>query len=211
MVEFSWSTFIASLVGSGVTAWLVVRGLSGFLADRWMARYKSGLDKELEDYKNALQQKRQRIEAELGHRTYVSKTQFETEYNALKDCFAALGRLRLSFNGLRPMTDFLPDNSEDKQKVFQSRMTVVSERYNVFVDTHESLYPFIPEEIHEQFKECSKAARTELTLMRTDFERSMSIKGYLDAETRQDKFSTAYYTAARLIRSRFKDLVITAD
>ena len=46
--DFSVSTVLTSLLGSGVTAWLVVRGLSGHLADRWLARYKSDLDKEFD-------------------------------------------------------------------------------------------------------------------------------------------------------------------
>ncbi len=50
MYDFSLPTILTSLVGSGVTAWLVVRGLSGHLADRWLARYKSDLDKEFESY-----------------------------------------------------------------------------------------------------------------------------------------------------------------
>jgi len=83
MSGFSLPTFIASLVGSGVTAGLVVRALSGHLADRWLARYKSDLDKEFESYRDVLDQKRKRAEAELGHRTYVTKTQFDTEFNAV--------------------------------------------------------------------------------------------------------------------------------
>jgi hypothetical protein len=102
MHDFSLPTFLSSLAGSGVTAWLVVKGLSGPVADRWLARYKSGLDKEFENYRDALEQKRKQIEAELGHRTYVTKTQFDTEFNANEGHLCALGRLRLSFNGLRP-------------------------------------------------------------------------------------------------------------
>ena len=76
-------------------AWLVVKGLSGTLADRWLTRYKSELDKEFESYRDTLEQKRKRVEADLGHRSYISKTQFDTQFNAVKDIFAALGRLRL--------------------------------------------------------------------------------------------------------------------
>jgi hypothetical protein len=41
---------VTSLVGSGATEWLVVKGLSRYLGDRWLAKYKSGLDKEFEEY-----------------------------------------------------------------------------------------------------------------------------------------------------------------
>ena len=100
MPDFSWTTFLSSLVGSGVTAWLVVRGLGGHLADRWLAKYKGELDKEFEKYRDTLEQRRKRVEADLGKRTYVNKAQFDAEFNAIKDIFAALGKLRLSFNNL---------------------------------------------------------------------------------------------------------------
>lgn len=90
---FDWTTFLTTLMGSGLLSIGVVRGLSGHLADRWLARYKSELDKQLEAYRDTLEQRRRQIEAELGHRTYVTKTQFDTEFNAIKDSFAALGKL----------------------------------------------------------------------------------------------------------------------
>ena len=122
MYDFSLPTFLTSLAGSGVTAWLVVRGLSGHLADRWLARHKSDLDKEFESYRDTLERKRKRIEAELGHRTYVTKTQFDTEFNAVKDIFAALGKLRLSFNGLRPFVDWTPQDEQEKLKLISVRL-----------------------------------------------------------------------------------------
>ena len=38
---FDWTTFLTTLMGSGLVSIGVVRGLSGHLADRWIARYKS--------------------------------------------------------------------------------------------------------------------------------------------------------------------------
>lgn len=92
---------------------MVVKGLSDPLAERWLARYKRDLDKEFESYRASLEQKRKRIGADLGHRTYVTKTQFDTEFAAVKDIFAALGRLRLSFNSLRPFFDWRPQDEEE--------------------------------------------------------------------------------------------------
>ena len=109
---FDWKTLLASLISSGLLSLGVVKGLSGYLGDRWMARYKSELDKELEAYRDALERRSKRIEIELGHRTYVSKTQFDTEFNAIRDCFSELGKLRLTFNGLRPMNRLDPPGPE---------------------------------------------------------------------------------------------------
>ena len=70
-------------MGSGATAWLTVRGLGSHLASRWLARYKNELDKEFEKYRDALEQRRKRVEADLGQRSYVSKAQFDTEFGGL--------------------------------------------------------------------------------------------------------------------------------
>jgi len=206
MHDFSLPTFLTSLVGSGVTAWLVVKGLSGHLAERWLARYKSDLDKEFEGYRDALEQKRKRIEAELGHRTYVTKTQFDTEFNAVKDIFAALGKLRLSFNGLRPFVDWPPQDEREKLKLISLRLNHFRERFNVLVDTAESVYPFVPENIYAQLEICMNAGQVEIRHIEEAGVEALSAKGYADGAKQHKKFTTAYFTAATLVRERFNQL-----
>jgi hypothetical protein len=147
-----------SILGGAGAGWAVVRGLSSHLADRWLARYKNDLDKELEGYKDTLENKRKKLEAEVGHRTYISKTQFDTEFNALKECFGHLGKLRLAFNGLRPCLDWLPPEEDDRMKVLRARLELFAEHYNAFVASTESLYPFIPADIDEEFNKCGESS-----------------------------------------------------
>ncbi len=206
MFEFSLTTFLASLVGSGATAWLVVKGLSGHIAERWLARYKSGLDKEFESYRDNLEQKRKQLEAELGHRTYVTKTQFDTEFNAVKDIFAALGRLRLCFNGLRPFVDWTPQGDEEKLKLISLRLNQFRERFNVLVDAVESVYPFVPETIYTQFEVCVKAALIEIRQIERSGVDALSPKGYSEGAVNHENFTSAYFTAAKLVRERFAQL-----
>jgi hypothetical protein len=191
MYGFSVTTFLASLMGSSAMAWLVVKGLSGTLADRWLTRYKSELDKEFESYRDTLEQKRKRVEADLGHRSYISKTQFDTQFNAVKDIFAALGRLRLSFNGLRPFLDWTPQDENEKLKLISSRLNHFTEKFNVLVDAAESVYPFVPESIYAQFEVCMKAALLEIK----------------DIQHSGIEFTAAYFTAAKLVREHFTQMV----
>jgi len=206
MSGFSLATFLSSLLGSGVTAWLVVRGLSSHLADRWLTRYKSDLDKEFENYRDALEQKRKRVEAELGHRTYVTKTQFDTEFDAVKDIFAALGKLRLSFNGLRPFLDWTPQDERERLRLISARLNHFRERFNVLVDTAESVYPFVPEDIYAQLEICMKAGFVEMRHIEEAGVDALSPKGYDDGAKQHEKFSTAYFAAAKLVREHFKQL-----
>jgi hypothetical protein len=206
MYEFSLPTFLASLAGGGATAWLVAKGLSGHLADRWMARYKSDLDKEFESYRDMLEQKRKRVEAELGHWSYVTKTQFDTEFNATKDIFAALGKLRLSFNGLRPFLDWIPPDEQERLRLISNRLNHFKERFNVLVDTAESVYPFVPEGIYTQLQVCMNAAFIEIRHIEEAGAEALSPRGYSDGAKQHEQFTTAYFTAAKLTREHFKGL-----
>jgi hypothetical protein len=176
-----------------------------------MARYKSGLDKELEAYRDTLERKRKQIEAELGHRTYVSKTQFDTEFNAAKDCFSALGKLRLSLNGLRPFMDWTPEDHEEKVKLLIKRLDSVKERFNPFVDISESVYPFIPDDISEQFEICSKVVLLEIRHIEADIDEALGPAGYVEGNKAHEKFDSAYFKAAKLIRQRFHQLSVVRD
>ena len=208
---FDWTTFLTTLAGSGLVSVGVVKGLSGYLVDRWIARYKSDLDKQLEAYRDTLEQRRKRIEADLGHRTYVTKTQFDTEFNAIRDCFAALGKLRLSFNGLRPFVDRTPQGEEEKAKLAISRLNHFKERFNPFVDTLQTLYPFIPEDIYEQFEICSRSAFIEIGDFEDDIRKALLPSGYMQGEEHHEKFDNAYFTAAKLARQRFRQLSVVSD
>jgi len=207
MYGFSVTTFLASLMGSSAMAWLVVKGLSGTLADRWLTRYKSELDKEFESYRDTLEQKRKRVEADLGHRSYISKTQFDTQFNAVKDIFAALGRLRLSFNGLRPFLDWTPQDENEKLKLISSRLNHFTEKFNVLVDAAESVYPFVPESIYAQFEVCMKAALLEIKDIQHSGIEALSSAGYSRGAKQHEKFTAAYFTAAKLVREHFTQMV----
>ena len=208
--DFSTSTFITSLIGSGATAWLVVKGLSGHLADRWLAKYRSDLDKEFEAYRDVLEQKRKRLEAELTHQVYTTQTRFDTEFNAIKEIFAALGKPRLSFNGLRPFVDRTPIDKEDKFKEIIRRLSHFTERYNTLVDTAESAYPFVPEDIYAELEKCMKAAMIEIRDIEGAGPEALSPSGYSYGATQHETFTIAYFAAARLARERFSRLSVVS-
>ncbi len=176
-------------------------GLARYLGDRWMVRYKARYDQELEAYKDTLGRKRRKIEAELGHRVYVGKTQFDTEYNALKDCFAALGKLRLAFNGLPPMVDWMPEEEQERMKVLLSRLNHFKDRYSPVVDTAASVYPFVPEDIYAEFDICMKAALLEIRHIEEDPSKAFVHSGYAQGGKYREKFDAAYFAAGRLTAS----------
>jgi hypothetical protein len=137
---FSLSTFLASVAGSGLLAAGVAKWLSGYLSDRWIANHKAELDQEFETYRDSLERKRKRLEAELSHGIYTTQIQFDTEFNALKEIFAALGNVKLSFNGMRPLLEHnLPKEEEGKYEMLKARLSIFVDRYNVLVEKVEGV------------------------------------------------------------------------
>jgi hypothetical protein len=208
--NFSMSSVLVSLVGSLAMIPLVVKGLCGHFVDRWLAKYKSELDKEFESYRDALEQKRKRLDAQLSHRVYTTQTQFDTEFNSIKEIFAALGKLRLSFNGLRPFVDWAPTGEEERRKEIIRRLSHFTDRYNAFVDTAESAYPFVPEDIYSELEKCMKAAMIEIRHVEGAGSEALSPAGYSDGEKQHQIFTNAYFAAARLVRERFKSLSVVS-
>lgn len=206
MQAFSWATFLSSVIGSGVTAFAVVRGLGSHIADRWLARYRNDLDKEFEKYRDALEQRRKRVEADLGQRTYVNKAQFDTEFNAIKDIFAALGKLRLSFNGLRPFLDWIPSDEKAKLQVISTRLGHFKPLLDSVITTVESAYPFVPDDIYQQLEICMRAGIIEMRHIEQAGANALSPSGYDDGEKQHQKFTKAYFAAAELVRERLKQL-----
>ena len=153
-----------------------------------------------------LEQGRKLTEAKLGHRTYVTNTQFDTEFNAVREIFAALGKLRLSFNGLRPMVDWTPVNEEETLKVISVRLNHFHERYLALVDTAASVYPFVPEHIYTQLEVCMKAAFIEMRHIEQAGSEALSPRGYEDGQRQHEKFTAAYFNAAKLVREHFNQL-----
>jgi hypothetical protein len=206
VADFSWITFLGSIAGSGATAWLVVKGLSGHLGDRWLARYKNDLDKEFEKYRDALEQRRKRAEADLGQRTYVSKAQFDTEFSSIKDIFAMLGQLRLSFNGLRPFIDWVPPDDQGKVQLISSRLSHFRPRLDAYITAVESAYPFIPDSIYQQLEMCMRMGLIELHHIEEAGAKALSPSGYTDGLKQHEQFTKAYFAAARLVRERLQQL-----
>jgi hypothetical protein len=207
---FSWSTVLTSLVGSGLISLAVAQGLAKHLGDRWLARHKNDLDKEFESYRSTLEQKRKRVEAELSHRVYVTQTHFDAEFKALQDIFAVLGKLRLSFNGLRPDFSWGPTDEKEKSKILVQRLEDFKDKYNQFVSTAESLFPFVPEEIFEHVQICMKTAHIEIAHIETAGPATFTLGWFEDGARQRDKFTNAYFLAAKLTRERIRQLSVVS-
>jgi hypothetical protein len=208
---FDWMTFISSLGASGIVSLATVHGLAGLLRDRLMLELKATLDKEFEGYRSSLEQDHKVKEAKVGHRIYVTKIHFDTEFSSLKDCFDPLGKVRLAFNGLRPEIDFLPDGQTAQVERIKERFETFRARYEVFVDVLQTIYPFVPLDIHEQFLKCAQAALLEIRTIQQEGDGSLLPHARVKGAERRERFEAAYQKAATLVRERLAHLSVIPE
>jgi hypothetical protein len=86
------------------------------------------------------------------------------------------------------------------------RLNHFTDRFNVLVDTVESVYPFIPDEIYAQLEICMRAALVEIRHIQEAGVEALSPRGYADGAKQHEMFAKAYFAAARLVREHFRQL-----
>ena len=190
---FDWVTLLTSLTASGVLSVTGAGVLARYVADRSIIRYKA------------------EVEAKTGHRVYVTKAHFDTEFGALKESFVVLGRLRLAFNTLRPVWDFMPDEEAEQIARMKERLEKFREKYEASVDVAQTSYPFVPAEIHEHFQTCLRAAHHEIRTIEGQGDRSIGPDGRQKGAEQHQRFEDAYNNAVRLVRDRLSKLSILPE
>ncbi len=220
-VDWQWlSNYIAGFVGGGSSGLAAVAGLWKYLSDRSLAKQKAQFDgqlakqkaesdRELETYKVVLDRQRKKIEAEIGHVTYVTQTQFDTEFKAIKESFALLAQVRIQADSIRGFIKRLdPETPDDyRWKVEDERVKAFGQAYDEFIKVSEGYLPFIPSAIQKEFVDCSTLAREEAERWRTSFEGGPSYDEAL-GRIREEKIRSSYLRAAAEIREHFKKLRI---
>src|SRR6185437_15630865 len=69
----------------------------------WIERVKKNYNKELEEFRGKLQQQQKAIDSLTTRALYVSRTQFDTEFTAMKEVSQQLGKLMLAFRRIHPV------------------------------------------------------------------------------------------------------------
>jgi hypothetical protein len=219
---FQWPTFFASI---GVTI-PTVAGLSWFFHNIWLARYKAKLDtelesfkaeikgkfdKELETYRETLRRQTSAIESRMGHRNYMGKAQFDAQFGAIRDSFAALAKLRLSYNALQQ--DFrsnVAESEEFKLKMVDSRLTFVGDHHTQFVDTYESVGPFLPVNIYLNFETCAKSVNIEVRHIMADRSAAITPKAFSESRGWREQFAKAFSAAEQQVREWLEQVTVVS-
>lgn len=109
-----WLTALENLAGGALGGIATVYGLSRWLGAMWLEKQKARYNKELEEFKDGFQKEQKRVQAAIDRHVFVTRAQFDTEFNAMKEVFKGLAELMLAINAVRPMLSTSP-NGEDKE------------------------------------------------------------------------------------------------
>ena len=157
-----WQTVLA-IIGSVGGAGVIILGISSYIgklwADRLLQKKAHEFDKELEEHKTGLSIITEKYKTEAERLTYISKVQFETEYNIYQKIFEALFDFTDSSSKLFPRLDSIPIDLDEQKKEYKRRYEFYCESFNPYSRTVEINAPFIPKDIYDKFIELRKKAQ----------------------------------------------------
>lgn len=206
ITRMNWLTVLQDLgafaIASGLLTWLIRKLVSQSLA-RDLEAFKAGLTRataiDLESYR-----------AQLDRSIFVTRAQFETEFEAYKRLFEGVGEVRLAIAGTRPVMNVTrpSDTREDRLRDLNERLNLLIEAHNKAVKTVEHLSPFYPQDIYVKLEQCLTAARGEIADIQTGGDETLSFGWHQQGQKRRDEFFAAYNALSEAIRQRISALAI---
>lgn len=210
------------MLGGAAGAALVLAALWRFLRTVWTDRLRLQLqhenDQKIERLRAELQvqtDKTQKLlDAGVQKAVLVTRTHFETEFNAYKEIYAALTEVRHAIHATRPVWLFPPANEteEDRDERLLTELNITSKNlvtaHNKLVILTNNLAPFYSPEVHFALEKCVNTLKLELLQVKTGSKKFFSEAWYEDGERRQNEFIEAYRKVGDLIRERLASLGI---
>jgi uncharacterized coiled-coil protein SlyX len=216
-----WVILGANLLTGALGGSAAVAGMSKYLGERWLeklkAKHSDELEKQkaeyaktLEELKSSLTGQQKKMQAEIDRSVFVTRAHFDAEFTALQKLFENLAEVKITLNGVRPVTNYVPVAGETMEQKLQ-RLDVPYQAlkiaYNTLITLNEYRIPFIPEEIYQGVNKCSEAARAEIHQVTVDSQ-PFTVPWYTQGRLNQDHFHVEYQTVVALIRDRISKLAI---
>ena len=157
----------------------------------------------------AIERRQKALQVQFDRSVFVSKAQFDTEFNAMRDVFRLATNVWLALGALRPQFHTRPENETPAERLdaLSRRCEVLAATFNKFSLEIESLRPFYPKELHGALLECIKNASIELNQVKTD-KGTFNEPWYAHGVDNRREFDANYHLAADLIRDRLDTLAV---
>lgn len=218
MQDVTWLSVLLNLLGGAAGAAVLLGALWETLAKIWTDRLRLDVElkhnKELEAVKALLREQTDKtqklLEANIEKAVLVTRTHFETEFNAYKEIYAALCEVKYAIVSTRPVMRIRPEDEslEDRRKELSETHGQLERAHAVAVRLKENLMPFYSVVVYDQICECLKASAGEMMDIRLANERRFTSEWYNEGTVRQETFLTAFGQVGVLIRERIASLGI---
>jgi hypothetical protein len=96
------------------------------------------------------------VKTEYVNRSYAWQKFLDFEFEIVKDVWKASWELQASVRSLNPIIERVPENQEERRKVYLARYKYYGEKINLFREAVLSNQPFIPPEIYASSMEIKK-------------------------------------------------------
>ncbi len=147
------SAVILSVGGAGV----IILGLSSWLGKVWANRILESEKKqhqiEIEEYKSELTKSINELNARNDKALYISKVQYDTEFNIYKEIWEKLFNCITYTNNLYPVFENVPTDKEKLDEYNDKKYEDYRDAYRNFAITIDKYAPFYKEEFYDRFIE----------------------------------------------------------
>jgi hypothetical protein len=175
-----------------------------FVSRRSLQRTDTETKFALAKLENIFAQSERRAQAETDRSVLVTRAQFETEFEAMKEVFGLLSQVRILLYDLWPTSTYDPKNEpkESKKARLFRRLQGLMEAHDATRTAIEAKRPFFPEELYDAVTECLDTAQIEAyDIKRTDDEARYNT-WFRELTPIRAKFGKAYSCSADIIRDR---------
>lgn len=188
------STFILALGGASAIALAVIKFSSSIIAERIIAKYENKLDEKLE-----------KIKAELSKKEHVSKVRFDTEFQLYRDLSHYFSKAVKNVSLMIPSGFSTRPADKERRKEFENNLYV--EANHAVVDAQNTLFAniaFIPEEIFNAYDDILGLCCLQLHA----FERRYNVLSLTPQEDKE-RFSDNDYRRTEEINKKWRSINCT--
>jgi|ERR1043166_3912833 hypothetical protein len=191
-----WQLIAVSVITSIVTTQASLQLFPRILGDWWMERIKKNYNKELEEFRDKLQQQQKAIQSLTDKALYVTRAQFDTEFAAIKEVSQRLGKVMLAFKKIHPL-----DACEelDEAELAQA-VDALEEACSIFLDKLTEWAVFLEPNMFDEFGRCYDGAHEEWKRL------SGHNQFHTDEAINVRHFTISYSNACQKVRDRIKML-----
>jgi hypothetical protein len=186
---------------------------NGLLGKYLLQRYRAGQEIEMARLKTELQGEIHTLQAVLNRTVFVHRTQFETEFAALRDIWAKVAGVRATMGLVRPMLNFVPADETPEQRQVREfeRLGAFNVDLDALIRAVDTQSPFVPQDIYRKLDEAIQVARTESTevqVERHDRDQNPMRDWYRRGREHFQQFQQAATEISDLIRARLETLTV---